>query len=480
MNPQTSRSFNGNGTFVPFVFRERRIRLDSNYQTATALVNILGVKVCMTPGTAIIDVTKSAQGGSRRALDGVSVQQGDQRNGPGEEGRYRALFENAPVAIWEEDFSQIKLFIDGLKSSGITDLRAHFLEHPDAVLECVRRLRVMDVNRRAMEFYDASTKEQLISSLPELFDESGLDIFREELVTLAAGHPEFESEVNALTLTGGRRVVEMKVMVLSTPNDDWSKVVISFVDVTERKRIEQRSLELQKLESIGRLAGGIAHEFNNLLTVINGYSDLLLARLQGAEDMRDSVQHIREAGDEAAALVRQLLAFSRKQALKPRVLDVSQVIREIQPTLEPAIGEDIEIAAELSADLSSVVADPAQIQQVIFNLAANARDAMPRGGRLTIKTENTIVTESQVEQLTALHPGPHVLITVTDTGTGMNEETAGHLFEPFFTTKDIGKGTGLGLASAFGIVRQSGGDIAVTTRVGQGSTFRIYLPVADE
>jgi signal transduction histidine kinase len=433
----------------------------------------------MTPGIAKIDLVKSGQGEPNRVMDSFSVQQGDKRNSSCEEGRYRALFENAPVAIWEEDFSQIKLVIDELKSSGIADLRAYFLERPDRLMECVRRIRVLDVNRRAMEFYDASTKEQVISSLPELFDESALAIFREELVTLAAGNPEFESEVNALTLTGARKVVEMKVMVLSTPNDDWSKVVISFVDVTERKRIEQRSLELQKLESIGRLAGGIAHEFNNLLTVINGYSDLLLARLQDAGDIRADIQHIKDAGDEAAALVRQLLAFSRKQALKPRVLDVSQVIREIQATLEPAIGEDIEIAAELSPDLLCVQADPAQIQQVIFNLAANARDAMPRGGRLTIRTENTIVTGSQVEQLTALRPGRHVLITVTDTGTGMNEETAGHLFEPFFTTKDIGKGTGLGLASVFGIVRQSGGDIAVTTRIGQGSTFRIYLPAVE-
>ncbi len=428
----------------------------------------------MNAGFALVD--RSAQVSSDRGT-GMTPEQRSERS-TGEE-RYRALFENAPIAIWEEDFSQIKLLLDQWTREGVADLRAHLSEHPHLTMECIERLRVLDVNKRAVDFYEASSKAQLIAALPDLFDDAAVGIFRDELVAFASGQSEFASEVQTRTLGGTEKIVEMKVTLLPTPANDWSQVIVSFLDITERKRVEQRSLQAQKLESIGRLAGGIAHEFNNLLTVINGYSDLLLARLTSAGDVRADVQHIRDAGTDAAALVRQLLAFSRKQALKPSMLDVSQAIRDIEAALRSAIGEDIEIAIELASGLPRVKADPAQIQQVVFNLAANARDAMPRGGQLTIRTEHTVITESELDQLTALRAGAHVLITVADTGTGMDDEIAGHLFEPFYTTKDIGKGVGMGLASAFGIVRQSGGDIAVTTRVGEGSSFRIYLPAAE-
>lgn len=430
----------------------------------------------MRAGFALVDSLGSAQVSSDREA-GMSPEQRSER--PTGEERYRALVENAPVAIWEEDFSQIKLLLDEWARQGVADIGAHLSNDPELTIECVRRLRVLDVNKRAVEFYDAPGKAELIAALPNLFDDGALAIFRDEIVTFASGQSEFAAEVQTRTLAGTEKIVDMKVTLLPTAANDWSQAIVSFVDITERKRVEQRSLQAQKLESIGRLAGGIAHEFNNLLTVINGYSDLLLARLTSAGDVRADLQHIRDAGTDAAALVRQLLAFSRKQALKPCMLDVSQVIRDVKAALISAIGEDIEIAMELASGLPPVKADPAQIQQVVFNLAANARDAMPRGGRLTIRTERTVVAESELDQLTALRPGPHVLITVADTGTGMDDEIAGHLFEPFYTTKDIGKGTGMGLASVFGIVRQSGGDIAVTTRVGEGSSFRIYLPAAE-
>jgi signal transduction histidine kinase len=397
---------------------------------------------------------------------------------PASEERYRTLFENAPVAIWEEDFSQIKLLLEEWERQGVADLHGYLSQHPEFTMECVRRLQVLDVNKRAVEFYDAPGKAELIAATPRLFDDAALKIFRDEIVAFASGQAEFVAEVPTRTLTGAERIVEMKVMLLPTPADDWSQAIVSFVDVTERKRLAERSLEAQKLESIGRLAGGVAHEFNNLLTVINGYSDLLLARPSLAGDVRANIQHIRDAGEDAAVLVRQLLAFSRKQALKPSMLDVSQVIRDIEAALRSAVGDDIETVFELASGLPPVKADPAQIQHVVFSLAANARDAMPRGGRLTIQTERAVVAESELKQLTAVHPGLHVLITVADNGTGMDDDTARHLFEPFYTTKDPGKGTGMGLASVFGIVRQSGGDIAVTTRVGEGSSFRVYLPAA--
>jgi PAS domain S-box-containing protein len=250
---------------------------------------------------------------------------------------------------------------------------------------------------------------------------------------------------------------------------------------TENAALEEELRQAQKLESIGRLAGGVAHDFNNLLTVINGYSDLLIEEVKAPDPLRSYVEPIRKAGERAVSLTRQLLAFSRKQMIQPRVLDLNTTIRESAPMLQRLIGEDVALEIHLDGFLGRVKADPDQIHQVIMNLAVNARDAMPDGGKLRIETRNV---ELDGKGGTAIHPdiipGSYILMTVTDTGHGMDAATRRHIFEPFFTTKETGKGTGLGLSTVYGIVRQSGGWIDVCSELGAGTAFKIYLPRIDE
>jgi nitrogen-specific signal transduction histidine kinase/ActR/RegA family two-component response regulator len=248
------------------------------------------------------------------------------------------------------------------------------------------------------------------------------------------------------------------------------------VDITERERLEKQYRQSQKMESIGLLAGGIAHDFNNLLTVIKGYSGLLLSNVGNDDGMRKDIKRIKDAGDRAALLVRQLLTFSRKQMLTPAVLDLNAVIADIETLLRRLIGEDIALTTSLEPELGRAKADPGQIEQVIMNLAVNARDAMPRGGQLIIETKNVELDEVYAQSHVAVQPGPHVMLAVRDTGCGMDAVTQGHLFEPFFTTKGPGNGTGLGLATVYGIVKQSGGHIQVYSVPGNGTTFKIYLP----
>ncbi len=248
------------------------------------------------------------------------------------------------------------------------------------------------------------------------------------------------------------------------------------VDITERLHLERQLRQAQKLESVGRLAGGVAHDFNNLLTIINGYSSLLLKELQPEDPPYSYAQEISKAGNHAAGLTRQLLAFSRKQILEPRLLDVNTVVNEAGRMLQRLIGEDIELTTRLDPLVGQVMVDPDQINQVIMNLAVNARDAMPDGGKLEIATENVEVDESFLAAHPDALPGRYVVITVTDNGLGMDVKTLQSAFEPFFTTKERGKGTGLGLSTVYGIVRQSGGWIDVQSEVGKGSSFKIYLP----
>ena len=221
------------------------------------------------------------------------------------------------------------------------------------------------------------------------------------------------------------------------------------------------------MESIGRLAGGVAHDFNNLLTVINGYSQLLLGKLNAGDPLRAGLEEIHKAGERAAGLTRQLLAFSRKQVLEPRVLDLNRVVGEMRPMLERLVGEDVEVRVELNAESGTVRADPHQLEQVIMNLVVNARDAMPHGGKLLIETAGVELDESYARSHPEARAGRYVMLAVSDTGVGMDEETRRQIFEPFFTTKGVGKGTGLGLSMVQGIVAQSGGYIEVYSEPGQ-------------
>jgi two-component system, cell cycle sensor histidine kinase and response regulator CckA len=246
-----------------------------------------------------------------------------------------------------------------------------------------------------------------------------------------------------------------------------------------RRDVTRREAELRqshKMEAIGRLAGGVAHDFNNVLTAIFGYADLLLDQFTDDDPRQADVLEIRNAAERAAALTRQLLAFSRKQMIQPKVLNLNDVVTSLHKLMSRLVGEDIPIDIRPARDLWGVRADPGQIEQVLMNLAANSRDAMPEGGSLTISTENTVVAEEDTHDRPGLRPGDYVTLIVADTGLGVPEDVRPHIFEPFFTTKALGKGTGLGLATVYGIVKQNGGGIYLESEDGKGTRFVIYLP----
>jgi two-component system cell cycle sensor histidine kinase/response regulator CckA len=286
----------------------------------------------------------------------------------------------------------------------------------------------------------------------------------------------YEVEHRILRPDGAVRHVREHADCIADGGGKVVRMIGTVQDVTDYKQLEEQFLHAQKMESLGRLAGGIAHDFNNLLTVINGYGDLVFEALGQGDPLRESIDEIRKAGESASTLTRQLLVFSRKQRVQAQALDLNGVVSDAQKMLQRLVGEDIQLNIRRDPMLGTTVADPGQILQVIMNLVVNARDAMPHGGSIFLETVNVDLDERYEERHPDVKPGSYVMLAVSDTGIGMTEEVKRRVFEPFFTTKPRGVGTGLGLATVYGIVKQSGGWIWVYSEPGKGTTFRIYLP----
>jgi two-component system cell cycle sensor histidine kinase/response regulator CckA len=305
-------------------------------------------------------------------------------------------------------------------------------------------------------------------------------VTREDEPALLASLQAGQSFTSALVRrpTRDRRTVDVLLSraPLRNPAGAIVGAVEILVDVSEQRRLEEQLVQAQKMEAVGRLAGGIAHDFNNVLAVIQGFAWISHSSLPAADPMREDLDQVLRAVDRASALTRQLLAFSRKQVFRLQIIDVNALVVEVRKMLARVIGEDVELQTRLGPDAGRVRADTGQMEQVLLNLAVNARDAMPRGGVLTVETAHVSLDEEHAQHRLEVPAGDYVMIAVSDTGVGMDRATLDHIFEPFFTTKEKGRGTGLGLSTAYGIVKQSGGDLAVESRPGAGSTFRIYLP----
>jgi two-component system cell cycle sensor histidine kinase/response regulator CckA len=338
--------------------------------------------------------------------------------------------------------------------------------------------KLLDSNLAASRLYGYSPQEFRQLTVADLDLEVPLDS-KESRPSWAASPQQRRPAVRRHRTKSGR-LIDIELAAYDIDYGGRQALLVVLTDITGRRELEEQLRQSQKMEAIGMLAGGIAHDFNNLLTIITGYSQLILNNLKENDPNRHSAEQIMKAGERAAALTKQLLAFSRRQVLQLRVLDLNKLVTSLSAMLQRLIGEDIDLRLSLRPDLGRVSADPGQIEQVIMNLVVNARDAMPKGGILTLETANVELDSRYVHTPLTAKPGPYVMLAVSDNGIGMDASVKARLFEPFFTTKGSGKGTGLGLSTVFGIVKQSGGSLDVYSEPGKGTSFKIYLPRIDQ
>jgi PAS domain S-box-containing protein len=425
-------------------------------------------------GLALYDATKDGPAHGRRME--MAAMRADGSKFPVEVAISRIVIDGKPMfTAYVRDISERR---EGERANA--ELAAVVANTNDAMVACTLDGTIVSWNRGAESTYGYTVAEAVGRPLEMLIPQERLDEFPQMMTTVGRG----ESRANYETVRLRKDGKKISVSLTDSPiRGEGGRVTgLSSIarDITERKRLEEELLQSQKMEAVGRLAGGIAHDFNNILTAILGYSDLLIGQIDDTQPMYKHLSEIRKAADFAASLTHQLLAFSRRQPLFLRVFNINDTVRKMNKMLERVLGEQIQIRTVFDAEIGRIKVDPGQLEQVLLNLCVNARDAMPKGGAITIRTQDVAYFLDDVEPVNEMPAGEYVKLTVSDTGTGMTPEVKKHIFEPFFTTKEQGHGTGLGLATCYGIVKQSGGYIAVDSAVGEGTTFSIYLPRVEE
>ncbi len=523
------------------------------------------------------------------------------------EARFRTLFENSPVSLLEEDFSAVRGRLDELARSGVSDFGAYFLGHPEEVGRLAALVKICDFNGQTVSMLQADSRDDVLRNLSGYFTRESLAVFREELLALAKGATDFQAEIPVVNRKGKKILLALYVAVLPEHRNNWSRILVTLLDITERKRImeelrmtrasveaasdavywiasgariadvnpaacrllgysreemlrmtvaeldplfdpehweravfpvlrtrgslrfesvhrardgrvipvevaanyflfdgeevlcafardlserkkaeeekkklEEQLFQSQKLESIGRLAGGVAHDFNNMLSVILGQTEVCLAEIEARHPLGDHLNEIRSAAERSADLTRQLLAFARRQTISPQAVDLNGTVSAMRKMLQRLIGEDIRLTWQAQADLWAIRIDPSQLHQILVNLCVNARDAIRDKGQIGMEGRNCVLGPSDCEAYPDCSPGEYVRLSVADSGCGMDKETLSHIFEPFYTTKGVGEGTGLGLATVFGIVTQNRGFLRVQSEPGKGTVMDVYLPRSAE
>jgi len=386
--------------------------------------------------------------------------------------RYRTLFDDSPISLWEEDYSEVKQYIEQLRNEGVTDFRGYFERNPEAVEQCAAMVQIVDVNQATLDVYEAKSKEDFIEGLGRIFTERSYEVFREGLIAIAEGKSFFESEAVNRTLEGTRKDIQIRWSIPRAYERTLARLLVSIVDVTDRNRMEQELGNIQRLQALGVLAGGIAHDFNNILTAI--LANISMARLYGEfdDEISQMLVDAEKASLRAKGLTQQLLTFAKGGEPIKKIVRISRFLQE--SAAFALSGSNTRCEYSMPDDLWLVSADEGQLSQVVQNLVINADQAMPEGGVVTIRAENMRIKENERGKL---EEGKYVKLSVEDQGSGIPEEQLPKIFDPFFTTKE--RGRGLGLAIAFSIVNRHGGHMEVESALGGGTAFHVYLPTSE-
>jgi signal transduction histidine kinase/ABC-type uncharacterized transport system substrate-binding protein len=390
------------------------------------------------------------------------------------ENQYRRLFEDSPISLLEEDFSQLKRYIDQLRHSGVKDIPAYFDSHPDELRACADLVTIVNVNKAALKLFKANSKEELLKEFKAYVTPGAHTAFARIITAFIGGYTTFEHESDHVTLNGEILKTVINISIAPGYSATWEKILVSISDITERSFIEEQLQQAHKMEAVGQLAGGIAHDFNNMLYVITGYAEIMLEQYDTNPHIQNYLRIILDTANRATNLTSQLLTFSRKQNVEFESLDIHDVIDDALALLSHSIDRRIDINKSFTAEKPVVHGNHSQLQNIFLNLGLNARDAMPNGGTITVSTKITRHDgSSSVLQLPA---GDYIVIEFRDSGIGMDPDVQKRIFDPFFTTKEMGKGTGLGLASVYGVISHHSGSISVESEKDTGTTFSIWLP----